>query len=87
MKERVCHENGMGVSSRTDKNKMMNHKSLHLQNHRVGCCRGSGQGQPTSALRLQHTMSGNITSVYQCGDILSYYLTILSNSAQVAVTI
>lgn len=36
VKERsgVCHENGMmGVSSRTDKNKMMNQKSLHSLDH------------------------------------------------------
>lgn len=33
-RRRVCQENGMmEVSSRTDKNKMMNQKPLHSQDH------------------------------------------------------
>lgn len=83
----MCHENGMGVSSRTDKNKMMKQKSLHSQGRTVGCCIGSGRGQPTSAPKLRHTVSHNTTSVYRCGDDLRNYLAILSNCAQAAVTI
>lgn len=64
-RNRVCHEKGMmGVSSRTDKNKMMNQKSLHSD--------GTVEGQEGDS--QQQTISNNITSVYYCSDNLSNYL-------------